>query len=163
MGTVKCPRCRGTLVRRSGRRSLSERLLSLAYVYPFRCEQCQHRFSRFRWNEHYVRAVADRREHERLPIQAWSTLWADGGPREARVVDLSIAGCSLEAAAPLPEGEVVQLTLQPGGEEPGIVVDEAVVRSSRDGRLGLQFIRVKEDQEGRLRRYLYEVSISRLS
>lgn len=166
MGALKCPRCRSEFVRRSSRKTLAERLWSLVYVFPFRCQLCQHRFRAFRWRERWVRAAAtadDRREYERLPIQAWSTLWYQDRQREARVTDLSIAGCSIETDTPVPEGEVIQLRLEARGDDRPIVVDRAVVRSAQAGRLGVQFIRVQEDEEGRLRHYLYEVHVSRLS
>ena len=163
MGALGCPRCGSDFVRRSGRKSAVERLLSFAYVFPFRCQLCQHRFQAFRWRERYLRtAAADRREYERLPIQAWSTLWWRDGHQDARVTDLSIAGCSIETDSPVAEGEVIQLKLAPGPDERAIVVDRAVVRSTQPGRLGVQFIRVQQDEEGRLRQYLYEVFVSRL-
>ena len=162
MRALSCPRCRSEFVRRSSRRHLGERLLSLAYVYPFRCQLCQHRFRAFRWKERYVRAIADRREFERVPADFGSTVWWGHRHREGRVIDLSMGGCSIETDAQIPEGEVLQLKLDPRREERGIVVDRAVVRSAKPGRLGLQFIRVQEDEEGRLRKYLYEVHISRL-
>lgn len=162
MRALRCPRCRSEFVRRSSRRGLAERLSSLVYVYPFRCQLCQHRFRAFRWKERYVRTVPDRRELERVPADFGSTVWWRHRHREGRVVDLSMAGCSLETDAEIPEGEVLQVKLDAVSEERGIVVDRAVVRSVQPGRLGLQFIRVQEDEEGRLRQYLYEVFVSRL-
>ena len=90
-------------------------------------------------------------------------MWSAQGEGDARVVDLSMAGCAVETDVTLAEGEVVRLSLEPhGAAEGGIVVDGAVVRSAHPGRLGFQFIRVSEDEEGRLRQYLYEVMVSRL-
>ena len=168
MAALTCRRCRSEFVRRSSRKTLAERLLSLVYVLPFRCQLCQHRFLAFRWRERWVRAAGatrgdERREYERLPVQAWSSLWWRDRQGEARVTDLSIAGCSIETDAPVPEGEVIQLKLEARGDDRPIVVDRAVVRSAHGGRLGVQFIRVQEDEQGRLRHYLYQVHVSRLS
>jgi hypothetical protein len=55
------------------------------------------------------------------------------------------------------------LKLEARGDDRPIVVDRAVVRSAHGGRLGVQFIRVQKDEQGRLRHYLYEVHVSRLT
>src|SRR6266404_1540146 len=39
---VRCPRCGGQSVRRSSRIGAFERLISIVYVYPFRCPRCTH-------------------------------------------------------------------------------------------------------------------------
>lgn len=162
MGAVRCPKCRSESIRRSSRKGLIERLLSLAYVYPFRCQRCERRFRRLRWRERYIPLIVDRREYERIPTDFWSTMASGSEERQGRVVDLSVGGCQLETETPIGEGEVIQLKLDPSGQEPAIVVDQAVVRSVRPRRIGLQFIRVQQDHEGRLRQYLYQVSISRI-
>ena len=59
------------------------------------------------------------------------------------------------------QGEIVQFEVLPAGADRPIAV-EGAVRSVRPGRLGVQFIRVHADDEGRLREYLYEVFVSRL-
>jgi ribosomal protein L37AE/L43A len=46
-----CPQCGRTLVRRSRRRGLRERLWSALRVYPWRCEHCNHRFRAFSWKQ----------------------------------------------------------------------------------------------------------------
>jgi ribosomal protein L37AE/L43A len=48
-GKLQCPRCKNTTVRRSHRRNLLERLLSMMTLYPYRCEDCGHRFKRLTW------------------------------------------------------------------------------------------------------------------
>jgi hypothetical protein len=52
-GKLKCPKCRNNGVRRSPRKSAMEYVLSLAYVYPFRCEFCGQRFKRIQWGRRY--------------------------------------------------------------------------------------------------------------
>src|SRR5262245_36365819 len=88
MAALTCRRCRSEFVRRSSRKTLAERLLSLVYVFPFRCQLCQHRFLAFRWRERWLRAAGggtdERREYERLPVQAWSSLWWRDRQGEAR-------------------------------------------------------------------------------
>jgi hypothetical protein len=50
-----CPDCGSTLVHRSHRIGLSEEMLSMAYVYPFRCQSCMHRFFSLQWGVRYQR------------------------------------------------------------------------------------------------------------
>jgi hypothetical protein len=50
---IQCPKCRNSGVRRSPRKSAIEYVLSLAYVYPFRCEFCGQRFKRIQWGRRY--------------------------------------------------------------------------------------------------------------
>jgi hypothetical protein len=50
-----CPACGSTLVRRSHRIGLAEEMLSLVYVYPFRCRLCTHRFFSLQWGVRYYR------------------------------------------------------------------------------------------------------------
>jgi hypothetical protein len=51
---LTCPKCGKEPVRRSKRNGFMEQVLSLAYVYPFRCEQCDHRFWALQWRVRYV-------------------------------------------------------------------------------------------------------------
>jgi hypothetical protein len=43
-GKVQCPACASDSVRRSARRGLWERLLSVIAIYPYRCNACNRRF-----------------------------------------------------------------------------------------------------------------------
>lgn len=54
-----CPQCRKNLVRRSRRRGIYERTVSLLYVYPFRCQHCAHRFLALQWGTLYERYYPD--------------------------------------------------------------------------------------------------------
>ena len=163
MKGLTCPRCKSDFVRRSGRKTAGERLASVARIFPFRCQLCHHRFRAFRPGERYVPTLEpDRREYERVSVQQWSALWRGGRSGSARVIDVSSDGCAIETDAPVREGEIVQFEMLPAGADRPIAVDGAMVRSVRPGRLGVQFIRVQADDEGRLRQYLYEVFVSRL-
>jgi hypothetical protein len=163
MKALTCPRCKSEIVRRSRRQTPGERLASLVRVFPFRCQLCRHRFRAFRPRDRFIRTMErDRREYERVSVEAWSALWRGQHSGEARVIDVSSNGLAIETGAPVREGEIVQLEVLPPGADRPIAVDQAVVRSVRPGRLGVQFIRVQADDEGRLRRHLYEVFVSRL-
>ena len=51
-----CPRCSREYVKRVSRVGLGERLISLFYVYPFRCQLCGHRFQLLQWGVEYKRS-----------------------------------------------------------------------------------------------------------
>jgi predicted RNase H-like nuclease (RuvC/YqgF family) len=52
-----CPKCSSNYVKRVSRIG-SERLISLFYIYPFRCQPCGHRFRLFKWGVRYTRTVS---------------------------------------------------------------------------------------------------------
>jgi len=54
---AECPRCGSPDVRRTRRVGLIERLLSLVYVYPFRCARCLHRYRAMRWGRRYTKRI----------------------------------------------------------------------------------------------------------
>ena len=60
---VPCPACGGTLARRSHRNGLTEAMLSVVYVYPFRCRLCAHRFLAVQWGVRYQRISQDSGDH----------------------------------------------------------------------------------------------------
>ncbi|MGH7825605.1 MAG: hypothetical protein ACREQ7_10585 [Candidatus Binatia bacterium] len=45
---LECPRCDSGSVRRSHRRNVFERILSVVPIHPFRCVDCGHRFMKIR-------------------------------------------------------------------------------------------------------------------
>jgi PilZ domain len=154
MADPYCPRCRSEDVERVSREGWFERLLSIVYVYPFRCRACLRRFLAFRWGQRYVRRRRERRRDERWPVDFWTTLWLEAGGHAGRVRDLSASGLALETQAELPPGQHLELDLQPGPGERPIRVEVAVVRTIQSGRVGLQLVRVKDESDERLRKFL---------
>jgi len=154
MAEPHCPRCQGEETERVSRDGLFEHLASIAYVYPFRCRACLRRFRAFRWGQRYVRVRKERRKHERRPVDLWTTLWLEAGGQPGRVRDLSETGLALETEVDLQPGQNLELDLQTGPGERPIRVEVAVVRTIGSGRLGLQFVGVRDAGQERLRRYL---------
>ena len=68
MTQLKCPNCSRQFVRRVSRRGVAESLLSVVYVYPFKCQICGFRFPMLRWGVRYVRVEVDHREYDRMPM-----------------------------------------------------------------------------------------------
>lgn len=150
MASPSCPTCRSEFVRRASRQGLLERLLSVGYLYPFRCQICRHRFRTLRWGERYVRVELDRRDFERLATDIRTAVTWRERHGQGKVLDLSVAGCTLETDSPVPVGELLHLELAPEGEAP-VVVDVAECRSVRASRLGLKFVKIQNIHEERLR------------
>jgi c-di-GMP-binding flagellar brake protein YcgR len=146
-----CPKCGSGLVGRTHRQGLYERLMSAAYVYPFRCQVCHRRFRRFRWRDRYVRVHLDRRDLERVPCRIPVTFnWKDGGQGNGMVRDISAAGCAIETKAGVSAGALLLLQISPEGEPP-IDVDVGEVRVRHGVLMGVRFVKVSEAHAERLR------------
>ena len=151
MKALACPKCKSELVGRTHRSGMVEHALSLAYIYPFKCQICQRRFRALRWGERYVRVPLDRRVAERLSTRIPVTIhWKDGGQGQGTVRDLSVTGCGIETEAPVPMGALVLLQLEPAGEPP-IDIDVGEVRSRQPRRIGIRFVRVAPTHAERVR------------
>lgn len=61
--SVPCPECGGTLARRAHRHGLAGLLVSVMYIYPFRCQLCTHRFLTLQWGIRYHRIAQDSGDH----------------------------------------------------------------------------------------------------
>jgi hypothetical protein len=154
MSAPPCPKCGSTRVGRTHRKGIIERLMSLGYVYPFRCQVCHRRFRRFRWGERYVRVHLDRRDLERIPAQIPVVFhWKDGGQGQGTIRDISAVGCAVDTDAVVPVGALLTLQMAPSGEPP-IDVDVGEVRSRHARRIGVRFVRVAPTHAERLRQLL---------
>lgn len=156
MSEPTCPNCGKDYVRRARRQGLFERMLSVIYVYPFRCQLCAHRFKIWQLGRRYRKLAVDRREYERIPTQLPLVISGDQTRGEGVTIDLSMAGCAVESDARVAEGSVVQLELQNAPAAP-VSVDAAVVRSTRPKSIGLQFLRLREEERERLRQFMRQL------
>jgi hypothetical protein len=129
-------------VRRSPRVGPLERLVSVLYLYPFRCQHCSRRFRALRWRHRHGRPATDQREYERIVVRLPVTLTAGGETAHGDTTDLSLGGCAVRTSAGWPAGTTARVTLRPPGGGAAIEVAEAVVRAVREGSLGLQFVHV---------------------
>jgi PilZ domain len=149
---LRCPRCGQQAARRSRRASAWDHVLSVFHLYPFRCQLCTTRFRAFQ-TRHYSQRGADRREFDRLIVQVPVSLTSAAGAAEGSTVDLSLTGCSVRTEAAFAPGATVQLRLRLG-EAGEVEVQSAVVRTHREGGLGLQFAQIAAVDRERLGRYL---------
>ena len=144
---IRCPRCGKSFVRRSQRQGLQERLLSLVYLYPFRCQVCAKRFRAFRFRSRYVKRMVDRRQDAWLSTWIPTTVAEDvklGVHRvgEGVITEISLGGCYMQTVLPLSQGTLVSLELQPEQHTPAIAVEAALVRIVRPTGVGLEFLRM---------------------
>jgi predicted HAD superfamily Cof-like phosphohydrolase len=164
---VRCPRCGKSFVRRSHRQGLKERLLSLVYLYPFRCQVCTNRFRAFQFRARYVKRTVDRRQYVRLATQIPTTFAEDIRPGEQRVgegvvTDISLGGCYMQTFVQLSQGTLVSLELQTEQDTPAITVEAAIVRIVRPTGVGLEFLRLSEPEHERFSQFIRQLLVAQL-
>lgn len=161
MEELRCPICKRDFVHRSPIKTTLQRLLSAAHFYPFHCQFCDYRFTAFHLKGLQVQEE-DVREYERIPARLPAEIASEGGQTaQAVVTDLSIAGCSLETAAAPSPGELLRLQFQISKDVSPFVVDAAAVRFAGHGKVGLQFLRIREEEKERLRQFVRGLSVAR--
>ena len=101
MADLKCPNCARDFVRRVSRAGLGERLLSVFYVYPFKCQLCGYRFRFFQWGVRYFRVEEDRREYDRMEMTFPVAFTSEAGSGEGALVNVSMGGNITVAAGTL--------------------------------------------------------------
>jgi len=149
MAAITCPNCSKHYVRRVRREGLFERLLSLGYIYPFRCQLCSTRFRARQPGVRYTRVKEDRREYERIPVRFPVTLAIGHASVRATALDISMAGCSLETIADLRTGMVLPIRFEPAEQIP-FSVEAALVRYIHTNSIGLQFLQFQGDERHQL-------------
>ena len=146
---LRCPRCGQLAARRSRRVGVWDHLASLLHLYPFRCQLCTARFRAFQGRHHGT----DHREYDRLQVRIPVVISAGSTQADAETVDLSLTGCSLRTETTHPPNTTVQLRLRLG-HAGDVTIQAAVVRSERDGAMGVHFTRIDTRERERLSRYL---------
>lgn len=160
---VTCPRCRKNFVKRTRREGFVERLLGQLYIYPFRCQLCAHRFRSMRWGVRYHCMPVDRRQYVRLPVRFPASFSSDQGEGTGVVTQLSIDGCTVEAATSVFAGALLCVRLEIPGQEPEITVETAVVRTVLHQRnwVGLEFLRLASAEKDRLTQFVLSLWMAR--
>jgi hypothetical protein len=149
MANVKCPHCGRDFVRRVPRTGFAEVLLSLFYVYPFKCQLCGERFRAFQRGIRYVRVNEDRREYDRMEMKFPVTVSGENVSGEGTMLNFSMAGCSFTTSADLAIGMIVKVGLQISPTAPPTMVEAGVVRYVGSGRVGVEFLRWQESERAR--------------
>ncbi len=154
MEQILCPKCGKDFVRRTLRKGAHEYVLSVIYVYPYRCQLCAHRFLRMEPGRRYNESTIDKRQYERIEARFPVTFVGDKASGAGTVCRISISGCELESSLKLLEGMMFNLRLQPPGVSPSINVETAIVRSVRPPIAGLEFLRSNQAEQFRLIQYV---------
>lgn len=150
-----CPECGILLVKNVPRRGLREYLLSVLTIGPFRCQICTHRFLAFTW----LPSTNTSRDYNRLsvrypvlitPAQKDDVLQCE----EGTVLDISIRGCAIKSTAWRHKGNLLCLKIRLTDQEPPIEIDQATVRTVTGRRIGLEFVKIRAEEEIRLRKLL---------
>jgi hypothetical protein len=161
MARPLCPRCSKEYIRRVSRVGLDELLLSLFYVYPFKCQLCGHRFKLLQWGVTYTRNEEDRREYDRLSASFPLTFTAETVNGTGLAVDISMGGCTFHTETPLAKGSILRMGLQLSSELTPVVVEAAVIRNVTPGRAGVEFLRIEDGERERLQRFVRGLTLSR--
>lgn len=150
---LSCPQCSKDTVLRARCLSTIERVASLLWISPFRCQSCGCRFLAFRGGRRYAKGLVDRREHRRVPVRL-SLSFSGGKIREKGVVrDLSLGGCVIESKAKVKVDDIYYLQIFIDEDGPPIET-AAVVRSVGPRGIGFKFLRSARDDR-RLLEYLH--------
>lgn len=157
MKEPRCPRCGQDIVQRISRQGLLERLLSIAYIYPFRCQVCSHRFRTFQWGVRYVKQVIEKPQHDRVVTRFQITFSGNGVDGSGTVTLVSLVGCAIETDSKLSSGQILKLQLKTSDRDPAVAVDAAVVRGIRSPIVGLQFLRFRMEERERLSQYVRDL------
>ncbi|HZC69016.1 MAG TPA: PilZ domain-containing protein [Nitrospirales bacterium] len=75
-------------------------------------------------------------------------------PGEATLLDISIRGCAINSTVPLNKGNLLCLKIRMTDEDLPIEIDQATVRTVTGRRIGLEFIKIRQEEETRLRNLL---------
>ncbi len=144
-------------MKKTPRRGLREYFLILLTIAPYRCQFCSHRFLVF-----FQRiSFSPGRQHERMPVQlpvyfrpAFSR---DEVLAAGTLLDLSIGGCTIETAVPVPKAFCLSMQIEVTEQDPPIQIENARVRTVNGKRLGLEFLDIRPEEEGRLRQLILSV------
>lgn len=151
---IVCSQCRKPFVQAVRRQGFLDRLLYWAYVHPYGCQICRHRFYVMQWGLRPAEISMDGSQYRMRPVQIHATVLDEQGHREGNVTDLSMGGCMIEMPAPLLEGAVLGIRLDALDDEPPIAVEAALVRSALGARAEVEFLRLAPKEEERLNRFV---------
>jgi hypothetical protein len=157
MADLKCPNCSREYVARVARVGFAEDLLSLFYIYPFKCQLCGYRFIALRWRVRYLRMEEDRREYERLSTAFSLTFSVGDYEVTGTACDISMSGCTFQADSRQPkEGDVLGMKLRISKDLEPIDV-QAVVRNIRQQYVGVEFLRFQHTDKERLQLFVRDL------
>lgn len=150
-----CPACSRGFVKRVSRQGIVERLISLFYIYPFKCQLCGHRFKRLQWGVRYMRVDQDRREYNRIATNFPVLLWGENIEVEGTATDISMRGCTVTINGQLSDGSILGVALKISNQALPVIVEAAVLRNIQTNNAGIEFLRLQENDRERLRGFIH--------
>ena len=142
--TPCCPHCSQPYTSRTARIWPWERLLSRAYVFPWRCQVCDHRFLGMQWGATFEKRPIDRREYERLPVRVPAIMHHGQSVLTGHTIDISIGGCLIQTERTIASPKFIQVQLKLDGQQAPVIVKAAAIRSAKAGRLNIKFLRFED-------------------
>ena len=111
---------------------------------------CSSEARRWAWVRDPLLGVLTARYSQRKGVEGSVCIAADGLLGNGRIVDLSVPGCLLETGLQLQANQPLRLRITYGTGKP-LSVSLAVVRWVNGYRAGIEFIRMSEEDQVRLR------------
>lgn len=99
----------------------------------------------------------NRRKSPRYQVELRCTFAGDQYTGEGTVLDLSMKGCRVRSDTPVLKGAYVELFITLLGQIPPLPVELAVIRWSTGPVSGLEFIRIADGHQARLRHYVHDL------
>ncbi|MEO7859351.1 MAG: PilZ domain-containing protein [Nitrospirales bacterium] len=94
------------------------------------------------------------RKHTRFAVQLPVSFRGDQLSGEGTILNLSSEGCAITSEAVASAAVYLQLTMQLREREEPIQVDLGVVRWVSSSRLGVAFIKIRPEEEERLKQFV---------
>ena len=102
----------------------------------------------------------DKRQHPRFPARFHSSLTSvTVVSGEGNVVDLSQRGCCVECKTSVHSGSTLTIRVHVLPDEPPITILEAVVRWTREGRFGIEFVSLVPEEWARLQHTVTQLEL----
>jgi hypothetical protein len=102
----------------------------------------------------------DKRQHPRFPAKfhsSFTSVTVVSG--EGNVVELSLRGCCVESKTPVHSGSTLTIRVHMLPDEAPITVREAVVRWTREGRFGIEFLSLVPEEWVRLQQTVAQLEL----
>ena len=102
----------------------------------------------------------DKRQHPRFPARfhsSFTSVTVVSG--EGNVVDLSLRGCCVESKTPVHPGSTLTIRVHLLSDDPPITIREAVVRCTREGRFGIEFLSLVPEEWARLQHTVTQLEL----
>ncbi len=102
----------------------------------------------------------DKRQHPRFPARfrsSFTSVAVVSG--EGSVVDLSLRGCCVMCKTAVHPGGTITLHVHVLPDEPPLTIGEAVVRWTREGRFGIEFVSLVPEEWARLQHAVSQLEL----